>query len=86
MDKIIEALYHLQVKAKDVPFGTANKKNLKEEGELYEYLYDKLSKEDKPIFFRYVYLCDLRRNEVMQEAYEYGFKDAIKLFIETLDK
>lgn len=84
MNSIIERLYETHLKMEDLPFGTPDHEEEREEWELYLQLTKHLPEEHKEDFSRYIELRGNRQNREMKAVYDYGFKTAIKLMIEAL--
>lgn len=84
MDDIIEKLYHLHLSDCSAPLGCPDRENMKEEWELYSYLYTNLPKEYKELFSKYANLRSTRESEEYKAIFEHGFKTAIQLIIESL--
>lgn len=84
MVDIFEKLYAIHLETESFPYGKPNKEEMDEEWELYQFLYDNLIGEQKQAFLRYAELVTARQERERKTVYEYGFKTAIKLFIQSL--
>ena len=84
MKKTIEKLYELHTKEHALPFGKPDKVRLNEECLLYDNLYEELEGELKKQFIRYLSVLQERHSQELRAVYEYGFKDAIQLWEQSL--
>lgn len=84
MDDIFEKMYTIHLETKSFPYGKPNKEEIDEEWELYQFLYDNLIGEQKRAFLQYAELVVARQERERKAVYEYGFKTAIKLFVQSL--
>ena len=84
MNKIIEQICKIQLEENPCLFTPENREQSKKEWGLYDELYSGLSGEIKTKFLEYTNLCAERHAEGVRFAYEKGFKDAIRLLLESL--
>ena len=84
MDKIIEKLYKLHLEEEQFPFGVADKESMQKECEVYCMLAQTLPQPMREQLSEYSALNEERHQSELQAAYEYGFKTAIKLVLESL--
>ena len=84
MENILEKLYDLHIKMEDCPYGKTNHEDESREWQLYHYLYQNFSLEDRKIFSEYINLNENRHKGELKSVYEYGFKTAIQLIVEAL--
>ena len=84
MEKIIEKLYNLHLQEDQFPFGIVNKESMQKEYDLYYILAQTLSSSMKDQLLEYVNLNNERHKMELKAMYEYGFKTATRLFIESL--
>lgn len=84
MDDIFEKLYAIHLETESFPHGKPNKEEMDEEWELYQFLYDNLIGNQRQAFLRYAELVAARQEREREAVYEYGFKAAIKLFVQSL--
>ena len=84
MEKIIEKLYEIHLNEEQYPFGIVDKESIQKEYDLYFFLSQTLSGDDKEHFSEYANLNDERHKMELKAMYEYGFKTAVKLFLETI--
>jgi len=83
MENIINKIFELHLNTETFPLGTPDKKALTEEWNLYEYLHENLSSDQKTKFLSYINLINLRQAQETKYAYEQGFKTAMKLIFEA---
>ncbi len=84
MGDIFEKLYAIHLDTENFPYGKPNKEETDEEWELYQFLYEHLADNHKKAFLRYAELITERQDRERRAVYEYGFKTAVKLFIQSL--
>lgn len=84
MDKIVEQLYEIHLNTATFPYGIPNKEEMDEEWQLYNFLYENLPDSYRKEFLRYINLRESRQNNEKKAIYEYGFKNAVTLIIESL--
>ena len=84
MDDIIDKLYAIHLDTETFPYGKPNKEEVDEEWSLYHFLYENLTDNCKQSFLRYVELITVRQDGERRAVYGYGFKTAVKLFIQSL--
>ena len=83
MDNILENLYQLHLQNTSNPFGIHDNQILREECDLYNTLYNEMPTNLKSEFVKYTYTCGNRHSEELKAVYEYGFKAAIQLILES---
>lgn len=84
MEKIIQKLYEVHIKDSYYPYGEPDQEEMKKEYALYGDLLDRLSEKDSKDFSKYANLQEERHAKERAAVYEYGFKAAIKLIVESL--
>ena len=84
MDKVIEKLYNLHLEEEQFPFGVVDKESMEKEYDTYCMLAQTLPKFMKQQLSEYANLNDERHKRELQAAYEYGFKTAMKLILESV--
>lgn len=84
MEKIINALYELQVNTEFPCFEKNDKESTRREWELYLLLQEELPIKAKKLFAEYVDLITEHHNLETKAAFEQGFKSAFSLIIEVL--
>lgn len=84
MTDMIDKLYEMHIKTEQFPLGLPDKEKEREECEKYMFLLENLDGERKAAFCKYVELRGLRQCEELQKVYEYGFKAAMRLWMEGL--
>ena len=84
MEKMIEKFYQLHLQEEQFPFGITDREKMEKEYDAYIMLSQTLPKFMKEQLSEYVNLSDERHKAELQAAYEYGFKTAIKLMLESV--
>ena len=84
MEKMIERLYQAHLQEEALPFGVTNRENMQKECEVYCSLLEGLKQPMKDQLREYENLTEERHKAELQAAYEYGFKTAVKLVLESL--
>ena len=79
-------LFELHLKTERFPLGNPEKKPLDREWELFHLLYENLPKEQKEQFIEYTNLRGTRQKQETQAAYTFGFKNAVQLIAQSLQK
>ena len=83
MEKIIEKLYQVHLDEEQFPFGIYDKEKMAKEYDAYCKLSQTLPAFMHGLLTEYSNLNEERRKVELQAAYEYGFKTAIKLILES---
>lgn len=86
MDKIIEKLFNIHIQADDFLLVASNKENSILEWQLYDSLLNNLPVDKKETFIEYIGLCNQRQKKEILFSYEQGFKTAIRLILESINK
>ena len=84
MEKMIEKFYELHLQEEQYPFGVIDKERMQKEYEAYYTLVDALSPCEKEQMLEYVNLNNERHKSELKAMYEYGFKMAINLILESV--
>lgn len=84
MEKIIEKLYNLHLEEEQFPFGVADKESMEKEYDIYCMLAQTLPPFMKQQLSEYATLNEERHKTELKAAYEYGFKTAMKLILESV--
>ena len=84
MEKIIEKFYNLHLEEEQFPFGVADKESMEKEYDIYCMLAQTLPQFMKQQLSEYATLNEERHKRELQVAYEYGFKTAMKLILESV--
>jgi len=84
MDSIVEKICNMQIEEDPYPFGEPDKLKLDREWEIYNYLYEHLSEEDKRLFLEYAELVAERHHRERIEACKKGFRIAMQITIDSL--
>ena len=86
MNKIIEQICKMQQEENPCFFTSGNREQSKKEWGLYDELYAGLSGKTRAMFLEYTNVCAERHADSVRAAYEKGFKDAMRLLLESLKK
>ena len=86
MDSMIEKICAMQLKEEDFPFGKPDKAKMDREWELYYTLIESLPTEQKELFLEYTELVAERGQKERMEACKKGFKIAIQLTVDIMEK
>ena len=86
MDKIIEKLYELHLKEEPEAFAMADKGKIQKEYDTYLSFSQILLPYMREELREYTNLNEERHKEELQKAYENGFKAAIKIVLESVEK
>ena len=84
MNKMIEQIYTIQTEEDPCLFMGGNRERIKREWALYDELYSSLLEKNKTLFLEYTNHCTERHAEELKNAYEKGFKAAIRLLAESM--
>lgn len=84
MENIIEHLFKVHMETDSHPLGKIDKEKNRTEYTLYQCLIDELGAEHKEKFRKYVNVCIEQKDEELKAMYEYGFKAAVRMFLEAI--
>lgn len=84
MSEIIEQIYKIQLEEDPCLITAKSREQSKKEWGLYDELYAGLSGKMKALFLEYTNVCAERHADCVKSAYEKGFKDAIRLLLESM--
>ena len=84
MEKMIEKLYQMQVEEEQFLCRVVDREKRQRECDAYLMFSQTLPQFMRGQLTEYIDLCDERHKAELQAAYEYGFKTAIKLVLESL--
>lgn len=84
MSEIIEQIYKMQLEENPCLITAKSREQSKKEWGLYDELYAALSGKTRDLFLEYTNVCAEGRADCVKSAYEKGFKDAMRLLLESM--
>ena len=84
MEKIIKKLYEIDLNHQLLQVLQSDRDKAIKEWDCYNDLFEKIPQECKNLFLRYINLRANRECKELEKAYEYGFKTAMKLLLESV--